>query len=145
MKTLLILLLATLVVSGIACNHTESPEVSMDEATAMLDEVVACAQAHDLECLGKLADDMSMTRIHWESAGGWETLPAEPPTVVGSRLLPTVPINGAHYVGGRLLVLEGIDGLGKPYHSEGLVFRNKGGLSMINTIYWGNMTIYEQE
>ena len=117
MKTLLILLLATLVASGIACSHAESPEVSMDEATAMLDKAVVLAQAHDLEGPGELADDMGNTRVLWESAGGWDTLPAEPPTIVDSRLLPTVPHNGSQSTGGRVLVLEGINEKGKPYHS----------------------------
>ncbi|MBM3156224.1 MAG: hypothetical protein FJ004_02935 [Chloroflexi bacterium] len=145
MKTLLILLLAILVTAGIACSHAESAEVSMDEATAMLDKAVALAQAHDLKGLGELADDMGNTQILWESAGGWATLPAEPPTIVDSRLLPTITLNGSQATGGRVLVLEGINAKGKPYHTEVLVFRNHGGLSMMNTIYWDNILIGHSE
>jgi hypothetical protein len=147
MRTMLLLVILAMVATGVSCSHTENgAEVSVADATAMLDKVVACAQAHDLKGLGKLADDLPITQTNWDSAGGWATLPAEPPTIVGSRLLPTTPWGDGYIaLGGRVLTLEGIDGTGKPYHSEVLVFYEDGKLKMINTIYWDNTTIGHPE
>jgi hypothetical protein len=120
-------------------------QVSVEEATNVLKQAIAYAQAQDLEKLGVLAQDKSITRVDWELAGGWEAVPAEPPKIVDTYLLPTKHFeNGSWATGGRVLVLEGVDGLGKHYRTESLVFRTGVGdsnLAMINVIYWNGACI----
>lgn len=48
---------------------------------------------------------------------------------------------GAGTVAGRVLVICGTDGRGRPYRSEMLVFRDGSGLRAINPIFWDNMAI----
>jgi hypothetical protein len=124
-------------------SNEETWQVSVEEATSVLNQAVAYAQAHDLEKLGVLAQDESMAQQIWELAGGWETVPAEPPKIVDTYLLPTVHFkNGSPATGGRVLVLEGSNGMGKPYRTEFLVFRAGGsGLAVINVVYWSGICI----
>jgi hypothetical protein len=144
----------TAALSAAGCGNTtasneETWQVSVEEATSVLNQAVAYAQAHDLEKLGDLAGDKSMTRENWELAGGWEAVPAEPPVIVDTYLLPTKHFeNGLQATGGRVLVLEGVDGLGKHYRTESLVFRSDDpdysgleGLAVINVIYWSGTGI----
>lgn len=66
--------------------------------------------------------------------------PPDPPTVTSSRNSP-----GDGYAG-RILVLRGGDGAGKPYETEALVFReNRRSLKAVNSVYWSGATIVENE
>ncbi|MBE0480749.1 MAG: hypothetical protein IBX68_07205 [Dehalococcoidia bacterium] len=136
--------------SAAGCGNTiasneETWQVSVEEATSVLNQAVAYAQARNLEKLGVLADDKSMTRGNWERAGGWEAVPVEPPEIVDTYLLPTKHLeNGYQAIGGRVLVLEGVDGMGRHYRTEFLVFRTDGPsskLAVINVIYWSGSGI----
>jgi len=136
-------LVVVTVVCGAGCGHDNNWQVSTEEATSVLNQAVAYAQAHDLEKLGVLAQDELMTQQLWEQAGEWETVPAEPPKIVDTYLLPTVYLgHGSQATGGRILVLEGINGLGKPYRTESLVFSaGSHGLAVTNVIYWDGVSI----
>lgn len=125
------------------CGKAPTRDVSVEEATSVLNQAVAYAQARDLEKLGDLAQDKPITRTLWESAGGWEAVPTDPPEIVDTYLLPTIYFkNGSWTTGGRVLVLEGINGLGKPYRTESLVFSaGSHGLAMLNVIYWDGVSI----
>ena len=59
------------------------------------------------------------------------------PEVLGSRVIGTT----AASAGGRVLELCGRDGLGRPYYSEMLVFRDGGRLLSTGTVYWVGITI----
>jgi hypothetical protein len=130
MKTLLLVLVIT-AVALVGCGK-HSTNVSLAEATATLDTAVSYAQAHDLIGLGTLADNLLMAVRIWGTSGEWNTLPQDPPTVVDNY-----PLNSK--LGGRVLVLEGIDGLGKPYRTEFLVYWYNGQLTVGNVIYWDGM------
>lgn len=110
--------------------------MSLADATATLDQAVSYAQAHDLIGLGTMADDLSMTLRIWGTSGEWTTLPTNPPTVVDSYSMPA-----SDKLGGRILVLEGIDRLGDPYHTEFLVYWYDGELTVTNVIYWAGYGI----
>ena len=89
------LVVTTAAFSASGCGKTTASnendwQVSVEEATNVLNQAIAYAQARDLEKLGVLAQDKSMTREAWESAGGGETVSAEPPKIVDTYLLPTV-------------------------------------------------------
>ncbi len=121
-------------------------EVSVNEATGLLNQAVAYAQERDLDKLYRLASSKGICRSQWELAGGGQAIPDDPPEIVDTYLLSTVHLkNGGRAVGGRVLVLQGVDGLGKPYRTEFFVFRSRdsglNGLAVTNVIYWSGYSI----
>jgi hypothetical protein len=131
-----------------ASAYNENIEVSVEEAMNVLNQAIAYAQARDLGKLCDLSGSELMCQDQWEWADGGQAVPAEPPEIVDTYLLPTVHLkSGSRAVGGRVLVVEGIDGLGKPYRTELLVFRSGGDwglnkkLAVINVIYWSGFGI----
>ncbi|MGH2543968.1 MAG: hypothetical protein ACRDIB_14295, partial [Ardenticatenaceae bacterium] len=54
----------------------------------------------------------------YDEAGGFDAIPQTAPAVVDSRII----LATENSTGGRVLVLEGTDGLGRPYRSDFLVF-----------------------
>jgi hypothetical protein len=145
-----------IIVVGIIClavaiatfvSNENNEEVSVEEATGLLNQAVAYAQARDLDKLYDIAGSEGICRSQWELAGGGQAVPAEPPEIVDTYLLPTVHLKwGGRIVGGRVLVVEGIDGLGKPYRTEFFVFWSGGNwglkeLAVTNVIYWSGYGI----
>jgi hypothetical protein len=129
-------------------SNENSEEVSVEEAISLLNQAVAYAQVRDLDKLYELAGSKGICRSQWELAGGEQAVPDEPPEIVDTYLLPTVHLkNGCKVVGGRVLVLEGVDGLGNPYRTEFFVFRSGdsglGGLAVTNVIYWSGYGILQ--
>lgn len=125
-------------------------EVSVEEATSLLNQAVSYARDRDLDKLYELAGSKGICRSQWELAGGGQAVPAEPPEIVDTYLLPSVHLkNGGKAVGGRVLVLEGVDGLGKPYRTEFFVFRSRdsglNGLAVTNVIYWSGYGIAQPD
>ncbi|MGH8973131.1 MAG: hypothetical protein ACRD0C_07985 [Acidimicrobiia bacterium] len=63
-----------------------------------------------------------------------ESVPTETPEIVASRHYPDRGDN----VGGRLLVVRGVDGRGNPYETEVLIFRDKRSYKAIHALFWSN-------
>jgi hypothetical protein len=64
-------------------------------------------------------------------------VPALPPRVVGTRVLAAKRnADGTWAIGGRVISICGVDGRGKPYSSEMLVFSDGNRLISTNTLYW---------
>ncbi len=61
-----------------------------------------------------------------------ESVPTDPPKIVASRHRPAT----GGRVGGRLLVVKGVDGRGKPYETEVLVFRDKRTYKATHAVFW---------
>jgi hypothetical protein len=150
MRVLWIIIAVVIICLGVAIHtflsNENDEEVSVEEATSLLYHAVAYAQVRDLDKLCDLCSSNGICRHQWEDAGGGQAVPAEPPQIVDTYLLPTVHLkNGGWAPGGRVLVLEGIDGLGKPYRTEFFVFRSKDsgleGLAVINGVYWSGYGI----
>jgi hypothetical protein len=127
----------------------ETP-VSEAEARRYLDRMVVAAQARDFEALCRLNGavlncERTLDTGCDPSTGPpaiscKDTVPEEPPTVVGSRDTRNED------TGGRILVVRGVDGAGKPYETEVLVFReNRRSFKAINSVYWSGATIMEGE
>ena len=135
MAKLLVVIFLAIALVGCGTSANEVAAVTLPEAEAVLSNAVALAQAHDLTGLGVLADDQSITLRTWQSTDEWTTLPADPPTIVDSYVQKAG--------GGRVLVLEGTDGLGNPYHSELMVFRSDSRLIVANVLYWDNYRVSE--
>lgn len=67
-------------------------------------------------------------------------MPSEAPLISSTRYHEKGPGGTA----GRILVLRGTDGIGRPYKSELMVFReNRHSFKAINAVYWSNSYILE--
>jgi hypothetical protein len=119
---------------------SEKP-VADAEARRYLDRIVAAAQARDWEKLCHLSAAMFNCRLELDTAGR-DALPPGPPTIVESRFHQKQVPDGAT---GRVLVVEGTDGRGRPYRTEVMVSRYEGHLDATNAVYWSNAEIYERE
>ena len=130
-----------LVLAVAACTSAGPPAgtiPTIEEAQRHLDEIVRLARAGDFEgvcALGDLNCDNSL------EIAGRDAVPPDPPTVVGTRTVPTTSSNGQQSFGGVVFVLCGIDGRGDHYDSEMLVFHDGNGLRAINPVYWGRTRI----
>lgn len=61
-----------------------------------------------------------------------ESVPPGPPTIVSSRHEPAED----GYIGGRILLVRGVDGRGKLYETEVLIFRDKRSYKAIHAVFW---------
>lgn len=59
-------------------------------------------------------------------------MPPDPPTIVSSRHQPAKD----GYVGGRILLVRGVDGRGEPFETEVLIFRDKRSFKAIRAVFW---------
>lgn len=145
-RTALVSLCVLVMLSGVACsdNSKGSDEISVEQATDLLNHAVEYATLRDLDKLCSLSSSSLMCRKQWKDAGEWAGVPAEPPQIVDTYLIPTKKLgNGMTQQGGRLLVVCGIDGRAKPYRTEMLVFSGGWlhGLSAMNVVYWSGASI----
>jgi hypothetical protein len=121
-----------------ACSSGQPPAgtiPTLDEARAFVSELVALARAGDFEGLCERADDGNCER-QLEFAGR-DSVPPDPPTVVGTRIVPTVVDGTQTSLGGIVFILCGVNAHGDHYDSEMLVAHGGDGLRAINPIYWG--------
>lgn len=154
-KARLLVSLALLVAAGLGGSWwyfggAETP-VSEADARRYLDRMVAAAQAGDFEelcnlngavgnCERQLDTGCDPTPFTEPIVSCKDTVPPKPPEVVATRDSP-----GEGYAG-RILVVRGVDGAGKPYETEVLVFReNRRTFKAINSVYWSGATIIEHE
>jgi hypothetical protein len=129
--------------------------VSDEAARSYFERIVAAAQAKDFDALCRLNSsvgtcEFELRNICPENFGSGpapsfpqgealkqvcrESVPPEPPEIVASRHHPS----RGDYVGGRMLVVRGVDGRGKPYETEVLIFRDKRSYKAIHAVFWSN-------
>jgi len=142
----LLLICMLVMIGGLACsdNGEDSDEISVEQATNLLNRAVEYATSHGLDKLCGLSSSSLTCRKQWEDAGEWDAVPAEPPQVVDTYLIPTRKLeDGMTQRGGRLLVVSGIDGMGRPYRTEMLISSGGWlhGLSAMNVVYWSGASI----
>lgn len=114
--------------------YTPPPPPTEAAALAYLDEVVRLVQSGGVESICSVG---SGTCPHELRAMDPAAVPALPPRVVGTRVLaPKRNPDGTWAIGGRVISLCGVDGRGKPYSSEMLVFSDGNRLISTNTLYW---------
>jgi hypothetical protein len=118
--------------------------VSEAEARAFFDQVVAAARARDFDKLCSLngappncyfALDSPFQKLR-------DTVPPDPPTIVETRFHEKDSADGST---GRVLVVEGTDGRGRPYRTEVMVSRYEGKLEGANVVYWSGHEIFEPD
>lgn len=114
------------------------------EARAFFDQVVAAAGARDFDKLCSLngappncyfALDSPFQKLR-------DTVPPDPPTIVETRFHEKDSSDGST---GRVLVVEGNDGRGRPYRTEVMVSRYEGKLEGTNVVYWSGHEIFEPD
>jgi hypothetical protein len=134
------LLLACVVV---ACGTTQSAEVpTIADARAYLAEVVVLAQRHDFQGVCALSDAAPNCERGLDQWGR-NTVPAEAPSVIGTRTIQPTRDAATWTAGGVVLVMCGRDAADNPFNSEMLVFWDGSRLRAINPVYWGNAKIAE--
>jgi hypothetical protein len=127
--------------------------VSDEAARRYFDRIVAAAQAKDFDALCRLNSSVGTCREELrvncpKNFGSGpapsfpqgaaleeacrQSVPPDPPTVVSSWYKP--PKDG--YVGGRILVVRGTDGWGKPFETEVLIFRDRRTFKAIRAVFW---------
>ncbi len=118
-----------------------TPPVTEAEARAYLNRIVAAAQAQDFDTLCRLNGSVNICSRTLDEFNLRNAVPSVPPTVVGSRYSPK---RGTGDTAGMILVVEGPNACGKPYHTEVFVFReNRYHFKAINAVYWSNARVVE--
>lgn len=133
------LILATVV----ACGPTAAADIERAptpaEAEAYLTRVVELARAPDFAGLCALGGGNCEKILE---VAGRDAVPALPPTLVDQFELPARHnADGSTDVGGRVLVLCGIDGQARPYRTEMPVFFHGSEMRAIEPIYWSGIGI----
>lgn len=125
--------IAVLLASLAACASSSVP--TEQEARAFLDNVVAAVNAGSVATLCRVSDCMPDDQQPFQP-------PANPPTIVGTRVLQPASIpGGGESLGGQVLELCGTGPDSMPYSFEMLVFRANGQLHTPTYKYWQNMTV----
>lgn len=129
-----------------SCNvgTTRPPEaISTESAQKILQRAEMLAQSGDVDALCEISFSPRLCEIQLDTAGGVASIPQQPPEMVDSYIVNDEQLpNGDRIVGGRVLVLEGVDGLGEPYRTEFLVFdTGLYGLKPHDAIYWSGVGV----
>jgi hypothetical protein len=105
-----------------------------EAARAYLDELVALVQDGRVQSICTLG---AGTCPHTLRQADLTAVPNTPPRLIGTRAIPPTDLgDGMWDVGGRLLMLCGIDGHDRPYYTELLVFQDGDRLIATDPLYW---------
>lgn len=141
MRGILPALLAAILLGGCSTTTRDPATISVDEALTVLKQAELHARAGDVDAFCRITIQSRDTCEHQlRTAGGFAAIPEESPTVVQSYVVPDTKLKaGGIAQGGRMLVLEGKNGLGQPYHMEFLVF-DQGDNQLVSLVapYWFN-------
>jgi hypothetical protein len=117
-----------------------APVPSEAEARSHFAQVVGLAMGGDFGGLCDLGDSNCRNILRDASE---ETVPPLPPRIVGTRVVEPEIHGDTWSTGGFVLQVCGIDGHGKPYFDEVLVFNDGTRLISTGTIYWSRTRIAE--
>ena len=118
---------------------TPSPLPSEAEARGHLAQIVALARAGEFEALCDLGSGNCEQAL---DDAGRDAVPPAAPLVVGTRRIEPERLDSNLWSGGGfVLQVCGIDGAGRPYSSDVLVFRDGDRLLAIEAVYWAGIRI----
>ena len=143
---ILVLLAATLLAGcGVPGTQRNPASISVEDATNLLRQAEAFAKAHDQQGLCGMGGSVATCKAFLDDVGGWESVPDESPTIVNSYILPATRSGNVGTAGGRILVLEGVDNLGRRYRNEFMVFYEGNRLISVNPVYWSSVGIQQPD
>lgn len=137
-------LLTTILLVGCSTTTRDPSTISETEALTVLKQAELHARAGDVNAFCQVTIQSRDTCEHQlRTAGGFAAVPEEAPTVVQSYVVPDTTLEaGGIAQGGRMLVLEGKNGLGQPYRMEFLVFdQGNNQLVSLAAPYWFNFSV----
>lgn len=121
--------------------HPDSTAISIAAAQQVLARAERHAQARNFQALCELGDFVRMCEQELQTQGVRAAVPHESARLIDTYILPK---NG-QFSGGRVLVIEGVDGNGTPYHTEVLVHYGQAGhLTLLMPIYWTGTTVADE-
>ena len=116
---------------------TAPPPPAIEDAEALLEEIVQAGLAREWE---RLCANASGT-CESELRGNEDRAPTEAPRVVATEVITGSSAGGVSSASGVLFVLCGVDGQGRPYESEVLVFDEGSRLLATAAVYWTGMRV----
>lgn len=124
---LALLSFAILVFVGCGASEQRRPmrdpaTITYDEAAAIFYRAEAAALAHDETKLCELTRASLGCPDMLRNTGGWDAAPTTRSTIVDSYIVPNEDAGGGMTLqGGRMLIIEGVDGHGQSFRNEFLV------------------------
>jgi len=117
--------------------------ITFNEAVELLRQAEDYAQSGDISSLCNMSDAVQACLEEFSRLEGKAAIPSDSPTIVKTYVLPDVLLdNGNTLLGGRVLVIQGVDGRGHSYRTEWLVFdRGNNKLTPRTPIYWSRISI----
>ncbi|MDA1189472.1 MAG: hypothetical protein O2854_07340 [Chloroflexi bacterium] len=112
--------------------------ISQVEARSILGELAQSATANDIAALCGRSATPQACEAKWQSAGEWAAFSAQAPELVESYVPGVSRLQGLNSTNdARVMVIKGVNGSGNEYQTEILVFRQKGGRTLVDDpIYW---------
>jgi hypothetical protein len=124
--------------------------ITVTEAEKLLRLAEQAAQAHDEASLCNLGWTIERCKRMLIDRGGWKSVPPTSPKIVDTYVIPRRQLShNTGTEGGRVLVLEGVDGLGRAYRTEFFVIPLGSndpdplgtGIGAAHPVYWSGMRI----
>ena len=111
--------------------------IEVAEAKRVLDQAVAFTRAGGANALCGMGGAVPLCEGFLRDVGGIATAPRQAPRVTGSYIRPDTEQS----IGGRVLVVEGVDSEGKPYRTEFFVLYDGGRLVPYLPVYWSGISM----
>ncbi|MCI0345086.1 MAG: hypothetical protein L0221_06505 [Chloroflexi bacterium] len=142
MRRILLAVSVAAVVAACAGQAGPAAPPSESEALQHLESVIALVQAGHAD---RICDFGGPTCSMSIDDADSSQVPQARPVVMSIRTLQPVDHgNGTWSSGGVLIELCGLDGLGKPYQSDMLVYRNRGRVVSTEPAYWLGIQIISE-
>lgn len=135
-----LLFIATACTADVEMKLNSRPPVTKQGARELVTKAIDHTLTRDFASLCGLANSRSMCESDLKS-GALERVSKQAPRVVCSYEIPDVVSASGRSLGGRVLVVDGIDGTDRRFVTEVLVFHDGQGLVATNVVWWSNRGI----
>lgn len=124
--------------------HSVDPDISVTDAARILGVAESLARQHDADALCNMGGSVGICQAILDTVGGIASVPFDQPQVVRSYMFPgKTCANGYGTLGGRILVVKGVDAEGRGFVTDFLVMRWKGSLVPYNPVYWSDFKMQQ--
>lgn len=122
--------------------NSREPYISVEDAQSVLTHAVDLAEAGDETALCDMGGSVGICHDFLQDVGGIQTVPTSRPVTIGTRLMPDLYCGEKlSVVGGRVLVIKGVNISGNGYNTDFMVMRWNGKLVPYNPVYWSGMRV----